>query len=147
MPFFFELLEKKIGLSRVGRITLSNEKKKVISTPNIMVPFQNVLMHNFNFLKEFETHDAFVISQDKYLEDDIIREKYGDRGFFYVHSGTLDKFEDILNKKGNFFSQNGVIPIIPFNIPTTTINKEFAVSEVNNFRSSSSVGLLMFRPD
>jgi archaeosine synthase len=136
MPFFFELLEKKIGLSRVGRITLSNEKKKVISTPNIVVPFQNVLMHNFNFLKEFETQDTFLISQDKYLEDDIIREKYGDRGFFYVHSGTLDKFEDILNKKGNFFSQNSVIPIIPFNIPTTTINKEFAVSEVKNFLTS-----------
>ena len=136
MPFFYELLEKKIGLSRVGRITLSNEKKKVISTPNIIIPFHNVLMHNFNFLKEFETQDTFLISQDKYLEDDIIREKFGDISFFYVHSGTLDKFEEILNKKGSFFSQNNIIPIIPFNIPTTAINKDFAVSEVKNFLTS-----------
>lgn len=136
MPFFFELLEKKIGLSRVGRITLSNKKKKVISTPNIVIPFHDVLMHNFNFLNEFETQDTFLISQDKYLEDDIIREKFGDNGFFYVHSGTLDKFEDVLNKKGSFFSQNNIIPIIPFNIPTTAINKDFAVSEVKNFLTS-----------
>ena len=54
MKGLFELLKKRIGFSRIGRISLSTDSKKYISTPNIIIPINKILMNEKNFIEEFE---------------------------------------------------------------------------------------------
>jgi len=61
MSNFFELLENRIGFSRIGRMSLSKEKKLFIRTPNVTIPIKNVLMKQFSFIQEFEDHKLFII--------------------------------------------------------------------------------------
>jgi len=136
MKPFFELLEKRIAFSRIGRINIGKKSKKFISTPNIVIPIKNILMNQLDFIKEFESHDIFLISSEKYLKKDIIQDKFRNTGFVYAHLGTLQKFKEILNKEMNLFSENNIISIIPFNIPTTSISKDFATKEIEHYLNS-----------
>ncbi|MFX1395201.1 MAG: hypothetical protein ACFFAH_16780, partial [Promethearchaeota archaeon] len=65
MTIFFELLEKRIGFSRIGRIKLSKNVKKFISIPNILIPINKILMQQLIFIEEFENHKLFIISNQK----------------------------------------------------------------------------------
>ena len=137
MNYFFELLSNRIGFSRIGRINLSKEKKLYIKTPNIIIPIKNVLMKQFSFIQEFENHDLFVISKEIFLKIGFLREKFKDTGFIFTHPGTLEKFEDILYKNLEIFTKDNVLSIIPFNIPTTTVGRDFTEREINYYLSSS----------
>ncbi|MFX1502543.1 MAG: DUF5591 domain-containing protein [Promethearchaeota archaeon] len=136
MNDFFEVIKTKIGYSRIGRIIFSKERKLYIDTPNIIIPVKSSLMKQFNFVQEFENHDLFSITKDFFLKIGFIREKFRDNGFIFTYPGTLRKFEEILIKNSNVLSKDNIISLIPFNIPTTSISKEFAVKEVKNYISN-----------
>ncbi|MHA1272471.1 MAG: DUF5591 domain-containing protein [Promethearchaeota archaeon] len=133
MPAFFEVIHKKIGFARIGRAKLYNTKKEFIETPQIVIPINKVLMQTFDFVKEFEDHYIYVIHSEKYLRGSFIDFKYDNSVFFYKCNGTFQKLSEILERKLNLFKTHNVIPIIPFNIPTTTINKNFAENELKHF--------------
>ncbi|MFX1571066.1 MAG: DUF5591 domain-containing protein [Promethearchaeota archaeon] len=90
-------------------------------------------MKQFNFIQEFEHHNLFTISKEFFLKIGFIREKFRNTGFIFTHTGTLKKFREILVKNSKVFSKDNIISLIPFNIPTTSINKEFAASEIENY--------------
>jgi len=133
MNYFFELITKSVGFSRVGRIVCSKETKKFISTPNIIVPMKKSLMNNVSFLEEFEDHEIFLILKDFYLKIGFLREKFNKTGFIYTHNGSMENFKEKLASNIDIFKEDNIIPSIPFNIPTTAINKEFAEEEIGNF--------------
>jgi archaeosine synthase len=146
MSIFFELLESRIGFSRIGRMSLSKEKKLFIRTPNVILPIKNVLMKQFNFIQEFENHDLFIISKEIFLKIGFLREKFKDTGFIFSHPGTLEKFESILQKNLEIFTEDNVVSIIPFNIPSTAIDKDFADREIKNYLNNV-VKILETHPD
>ena len=133
MSNFFELLENRVGYSRIGRINLSKNNKLFIRTPNVIIPIKNVLMKQFNFIQEFEDHDLFIISKEIFLKIGFIREKFKNNGFIFTYPGTLQKFQEILIKNSKAFSKDNIISLIPFNVPTTSISKEFAAREIKNY--------------
>ncbi|MFX1379065.1 MAG: DUF5591 domain-containing protein [Promethearchaeota archaeon] len=90
-------------------------------------------MKQFNFVQEFENHELFTISKDFFLKVGFIREKFRNNGFIFTYAGTLRKFEEILLKNSNVLSKDNIISLIPFNIPTTSISKEFALKEIKNY--------------
>ncbi|KKN62795.1 hypothetical protein LCGC14_0508560 [marine sediment metagenome] len=133
MTFFFELIENRIGFSRIGRVNLSKEKKLYLKTPNILIPIKNILMKQFSFIQEFENHDLFIISKEIFLQIGFLREKFKDTGFIFSYPGTLEKFEEILEGNLEIFTKDNVLAIIPFNIPTTSIDRAFAEGEVKRY--------------
>lgn len=133
MDLFFDLKSKKIGYSRIGRIYLSSKEKTYFNTPNIVIPMTNTLIGNINFLEYFENHQIFFITKQIFLKIGFLRDKFKNTSFIYSHSGTITKFNEILNKNRQIISQNNVISIIPFNVPTTSIDKDFAMQEIKNY--------------
>lgn len=131
--YSYELLSKKIGLSRIGRIYLSKASKERLRTPTIAIPLERFLMKQFSFVKEFEKHSLFIISKEIYLKAHFIREKFKNTGFIYNYNGTLEKFQEELDENLPIFSQNHVLAMIPFNIPTTAVSKSFALVEVEHY--------------
>jgi len=138
MSYFFELITKSVGFSRIGRIICSKESKKFISTPNIIIPMKKRLMTDLNFLEEFEDHEIFLILKDFYLKIGFLRDKFKKTGFIYTHSGSMESFKGILASNIDIFTEDNIIPSIPFNIPTTVINKEFAEEEIKIFIEESN---------
>ncbi len=132
---FFEILSKKIGFSRIGRFPKSNILKKHLITPHILIPINKTLMKQFNFLKEFLDHDTFIINDEKFLKRDFLLEKFKNGGVIYTHNGTLDEFHNIFEKKFNIFKEYNIFASFPFNVPTTTISKEFAEREIEEYLS------------
>ncbi|KKK44951.1 hypothetical protein LCGC14_1111410 [marine sediment metagenome] len=139
MTFFFELIENRIGFSRIGRVNLSKEKKLYIKTPNILIPIKNILMKQFSFIQEFENHDLFIISKEIFLQIGFLREKFKDTGFIFSFPGTLEKFKEILEENLEIFTKDNVLAIIPFNIPTTAIDRAFAEREVKHYLSNAAL--------
>ncbi len=139
MTFFFELIENRIGFSRIGRVNLSKEKKLYIKTPNILIPIKNILMKQFSFIQEFENHDLFIISKEIFLQIGFLREKFKDTGFIFSFPGTLEKFKEILEENLEIFTKDNVLAIIPFNIPTTAIGRVFAEREVKHYLSNAAL--------
>ena len=138
MSYFFELITKSVGFSRVGRIVCSKEAKRFISTPNIIIPMKKSLMKDLNFLEEFEDHEIFLILKDFYLKIRFLRDKFKESGFIYTHNGSMESFKEKLASNIDIFTEDNIIPSIPFNIPTTVINKEFAEEEINHFIEESN---------
>jgi len=138
MSYFFELITKSVGFSRVGRIVCSKESKRFISTPNIIIPMKKSLMNDLNYLEEFEDHEIFLIVKDFYLKIGFLRDKFRKTGFIYTHTGSMESFKEKLESNIDIFTKDNIIPSIPFNIPTTAINKEFAEAEINNFIKESN---------
>ena len=133
MTFFFEVLTKKIGLSRIGRLSMSKSSKNYIKTPITAIPLRKSLITRLNYMKEFENHNLFIISEEKQLESEFLEDKYKNTGFIYYHYGTIEKFREILEERVDLFMQNEIISIIPFNNPTTIISKDFAIDEIKYF--------------
>ncbi|MFX1312892.1 MAG: DUF5591 domain-containing protein [Promethearchaeota archaeon] len=133
MNYFFELIANRIGYSRIGRISLSRDRNLYINTPNIIIPIKNSLMKQFSFIQEFENHKLFIISKEIFLKIGFLREKFKNTGFIFSYTGTLENFEDILIRNLEIFSEDKIISILPFNIPSTSINKDFAEKEINEY--------------
>jgi len=138
MNYFFELITKSVGFARIGRIVCSKESKRFISTPNIIIPMKKSLMNDLNFLEEFEDHEIFLILKDFYLKIGFLRDKFKKTGFIYTHNGSMESFKEKLASNIDIFREDNIIPSIPFNIPTTVINKEFAEEEIKNFIKESN---------
>ncbi len=138
MSNFFELLENRIGFSRIGRINLSKERKLYIRTPNVTIPIKNVLMKQFSFIQEFENHDLFIISKEIFLKIGFLREKFKNTGFIFSNPGTFEKYEKILRKNEEIFTKDNVLSIIPFNFPSTAIGIDFARREVRFYLSNAT---------
>ena len=132
MDFFFELLKNRIGFSRIGRINLLGTQKP-IKTPTLVIPFNKVLMDDFDFIDSFGNHKIFLISEQKFLNPQVLDHTFKASGFVYTHYGTIKKFKRILSQNEDIIQENDVIPIIPFHIPTTTINVEFAKDEIQYY--------------
>jgi len=133
MNISYEILSKKIGLSRIGRICFSKTSKERLKTPTLAIPLERFLMKQFNFIKEFENHSLFTISKEIYLKTHFIREKFKNTSFIYNYNGTLNTLQEVLDENLFIFSQNHLLAIIPFNIPTTAISKNFAILEIENY--------------
>jgi len=146
MSNFFELLENRIGFSRIGRMNLSKERKLYIRTPNVAIPIKIVLMKQFSFIQEFENHDLFVISKEIFLKMGFLREKFKNTGFIFSYPGTYEKYKEILKKNLEIFKKDNVVSIIPFNIPSTTIGRSFAEREVKNYLTRA-VDILKTNPN
>lgn len=137
MSYFFEVLSSRIGFSRIGRILFSKKRRLYVSTPNIIIPIKNALMRQLNFIQEFEDHEIFTVSKEIFLKIGFLKEKFKDNGFLFMSNGTMNKYEEILLTNLNVFSEDNIISIIPFNIPTTSISKEFATAEIKNHLSNT----------
>ena len=146
MNFFFDVLSSRIGFSRISKIILSKKRKLNISAPNIIIPINNSLMRQLNFIQEFENHKIFTVSKEIFLKIGFIKEKYKNTGFVFMNNGTLTKFQDILMKNTTTFSEDNIISILPFNIPTTIISKEFAENEIENYLVQAEQ-ILQFYPN
>lgn len=133
MKYFYELIRKKIGYSREGRIVLNKESKKYVKTPSLIIPIKSILMAQLSFLEFFEDHELFLISKEIFLKISFLREKFKNKTFIYTHEGTIDKYREILSQNIEIFSKDNIITSIPFNIPTTFINKEFAKREIKDY--------------
>ena len=133
MTFFFELLSKEIGLSRTGRIILSKEFKRYVSTPNTVIPLKKFLLSKVSYLEEFEKHQIFIISKVIFLKIAFLQDKFKENGFIYTHYGTLERFQEILDENIEIFSQDNLIALIPFNNPSCVVNREFAKDEINHY--------------
>lgn len=131
MDFFFEVLKNRTGFSRIGRINLLGSQKP-IKTPTLVIPFNQVLMDFFDFIESFGNHKIFLISEPKYLRTQVLDGTFKASGFVYTHYGTLQKFKQILTERKEIIVDHDVIPIIPFNIPTTSINLTFAKAEIKH---------------
>ena len=118
---FFEVINSKIGFSRIGRLSISKNPRRYVKTPNIVIPIKNILMRQLNFIEQFENQDMFIISKEIFLKISFIKDKFKNTGFMFTHHGTLEKFQQILVENLKIFSEDNIIPLIPFNIPTTTI--------------------------
>ncbi|MHA2049486.1 MAG: DUF5591 domain-containing protein [Promethearchaeota archaeon] len=94
-------------------------------------------MKQFSFIREFENHDLFIISKEIFLKIGFLREKFINTGFIFTYPGTLEKYEDILERNLEIFTDDNVLSIIPFNIPTTTIGRDFAEREITYYLSNS----------
>ena len=132
MRIFFELVSKNIGLSRIGRIILSKEEKRYVSSPNIIIPIKKSLVNMVDFLEEFEKHPLFLISNEIFLKISFLRAKFKESQFLYTHYGTIEKFLNVLEENKDIFLEDNIIALIPFNNPTTVLNKEFAKREVEH---------------
>jgi archaeosine synthase len=132
MDFFFELLKNRCGFSRIGRINLLGSQKP-IKTPNLIIPLNQCLMKNLDFIESFGDHKLFLISNEEYIEEQFLNGMFKDSGFLYTHYGTLEKFIEIFNQKKEIFLKYNLSPIIPFNVPTTTINLEFMEQEIKHY--------------
>lgn len=130
---FFELISKKIGFARVGRFSKSIALKKFIKTPHIVIPINKKLINQLSFIEEFEEQGLFIIFKEKYLKMELFWDKFKNISLLYTHTGTLEKFQEIIVRNLEIFSKDNVIAIIPFNIPTTTISKEFAKREIEKY--------------
>jgi len=137
MTIFYELLKIRIG--RIGRILVSKKNKKYIHTPNVIIPLNSILVNQIDFTSEFEDHLLFKISEEKILKSEILKRTFKSASFIYTHKGTLDKFQEILSNNKRIFIENDIFAIIPFNIPTTAINKNFAVREIENYLKNAEI--------
>jgi archaeosine synthase len=54
-------------------------------------------------------------------------------GIIFAYSGTFDRFQKIINEKQDIFPQNKILAVIPFNVPTTSVNFDFAKQEINHY--------------
>jgi len=133
MNFFFEILVKQIGYSRLGRISLSESSENYIYTPNIIIPLKSILVSQLNFLEFFEDQDVFFTTKEVFLKIGFLREKFKNTGFIYTHTGALERFQEILIDNRKIFSEENIIALIPFNIPTTSVSKQFAENEIRNY--------------
>ncbi len=125
MKPLFEVVKKKVALSRIGRINIFPSSHKYIKTPTILIPINKGLVKDIKFIIEFEDDDLFKINDEIFLKETFLHQKFKNKGFIYTHSGLLENFIDILKNNIEHFSEEIVIPIIPFNIPTTSISKDF----------------------
>ncbi len=133
MNLFFDLKSKKVGYSRIGKVYLSSKVRKYFSTPNIVIPMTNTLIGNINFLEYFENHEIFLITKEIFLKIGFLQDKFRNTSFMYSHNGTLERYEEILHINEQIFSQDNICSIIPFNIPTSSIDKDFAEKEIKNY--------------
>ncbi|TXT58457.1 MAG: Archaeosine synthase [Promethearchaeota archaeon] len=133
MNFFFELLKNRAGFSRIGRMYLSRTDDKYVRTPNILIPIKEILMRHFNFIEEFEHHNLFLISERKYIKHRFIESTFKNVGIIFAYNGMLERFQRIIEEKKDYFSENKILAVIPFNVPTTSVNYEFAKHEINHY--------------
>jgi archaeosine synthase len=132
MGFFFELLKNRAGFSRIGRINLLGAKKP-IKTPNIVVPLNSCLMEDVDFIESFGDHKIFLISDANYIEEQFLDGRFRDSGFIFTHHGTLRAFSEIIRQNKEVIIEYDLCPIIPFNIPMTGINVDFARQEIDYY--------------
>ncbi len=131
MNFFFDIRKNRVGYSRIGRISISSDNKNHILTPNIIIPLTKSLLSNLDFLEEFEDHDAFIVFDESLLNQQILERKFRNSTVLFYHYGTIERFSEIVASHRNLFLNRKVFPIIPFNLPSTSISRTFTENELN----------------
>ncbi|MFW5895177.1 MAG: hypothetical protein ACOCT9_00385, partial [archaeon] len=134
MRYVFELLKNRAGFARIGRILRKQNDENLYNyTPEIIVQLNDLLLHDFHFLREFSDPHFLIISNEEHLNPYLLGEKFDDQYFIYTHYGKLEKFLEVLKKKAIFLINEDILCIIPFNIPTRAISKEFASQEIKKY--------------
>ncbi|TXT59325.1 MAG: Archaeosine synthase [Promethearchaeota archaeon] len=129
MAFFFELLKNRVGFARIGRINLLGAREP-IKTPINIIPLTKGLLQDLDFVDSFGDHELLFISDENHIDEHFLDGMFQDSGFLFTHYGTIERFNEIFNAKKDIFLKFKVCPIIPFNIPTTTLNFEFTKQEI-----------------
>lgn len=130
MNHFFEVIKKKTALSRIGRLNFSKSSKNYMRTPSIFIPINELFVKDINFIMEFEENEIFLIDNEEFLKKTFLHEKFRNKGFIYTYGGVFENFVNILENNIDLFTNENIISIIPFNIPTTTISKAFAQDQI-----------------
>ncbi len=137
MKGFFEILNFKGGFGKISRMNLIQERKVYIHTPKLIVPLNDLLFNDKELLDFLKNYDLFkILNLDELKEINFFHEQFfKDKGFFFSNSGTFETFQD--NLEDNLIKEkiNNVFLIIPFNVPTTAISLDFAISELQNYLS------------
>ncbi|MFO8018498.1 MAG: DUF5591 domain-containing protein [Promethearchaeia archaeon] len=134
MSYIFELLKNRTGFARIGRVLKTRNKEKIYNyTPDIAVHLNDLLLHNFHFLREFNDPHFFIISHEKHLNSCLLGEKFEEQYCIYTHYGKLERFQKVLEKKSAFLVEKDILCVIPFNIPTRAPSKEFASQAIKNY--------------
>ncbi|GAG92757.1 unnamed protein product, partial [marine sediment metagenome] len=130
MKGFFEILNFKGGFGKISRMNLTQERKVYIHTPKLIVPLNDLLFNDKELLDFLKNYDLFkILNLDELKEINFFHEQFfKDKGFFFSNSGTFETFQD--NLEDNLIKEkiNNVFPIIPFNVPTTAMSLDFAIS-------------------
>ena len=134
MTYIFELLKNRTGFSRIGRIQRKRNGENIYNyTPDIVIQLDDTLLHNFNFLREFSNPQFLIISEKKHLSSSLLEQKFENQYFIYTHYGKLDKFISTLDAKLQFITDNNILCLIPFNLPTRAISKDFAEQAIKSY--------------
>lgn len=147
MKGFFEISKFKGGFGKIGRINLTQKGNQFIRTPELIIPVNPDLINDIEFLEAIKNHSLLKIlnfeefnkklATNPYVQDENMGEVWNNLmqyyGFVYSNSGSLEVFKSemenfLLSKKNN-----NIFPIIPFNVPTTALDREFAVVETQNY--------------
>ena len=130
MNFFFNLIKKRIGLSRIGRVNFSNNTSNYQNTPLIAFPLNDVIQNNKIFTEEFADQSLFVLSDVKFFDFNKIKKTFKKADFIYYHEGFYNIFKKNLEENLEIYTNKKIFPIIPFNTPNVSLNKEFAKDEI-----------------
>ena len=133
MSIFFEVLKKRSGFSRIGRIKLATSEHTYIRSPHILIPINKSLLAIFDFVKQFEDQKMFLIHHEKYLKKSFKHTKYKSSIFIYSPLGTFQRFKEIFTLHKSIFHEDNIFPIIPFNGPNTILDKEFCTAEIKHY--------------
>ncbi|MCK4239206.1 MAG: hypothetical protein KAX33_08805, partial [Candidatus Lokiarchaeota archaeon] len=137
MKGFFEILNFKGGFGKISRMNLIQEKKGYIHTPKLIVPLNDLLFNDKELLDFLKNYDLFkILNLDELKKLNFFHDSFfQSNGFFFSNSGTFETFQD--NLEDNFIKEkiNNVFLIIPFNVPTTAMSLDFAISELQNYLS------------
>lgn len=137
MKGLFEILKFKGGFGKVGRINLLRVRKQYINSPNLIIPINRFLFNDKELLESLKNHNLFkILNFEELNEVNFFQNSFfQSNGFFFSNSGTFDVFQEMLENHFIKEKRDNIIPIIPFNVPTTSISRDFAIEEMQHYFS------------
>ncbi|MBN1803281.1 MAG: DUF5591 domain-containing protein [Candidatus Lokiarchaeota archaeon] len=133
MTFSFEVLLEKIGFSRMGRVGFSNSANKRFKTPIIAFPLINTILESKEqYFQDLGEESLIIISEPSLISSELIWSNNNLNSCLFYYPGTTKVFIDIFKENFNLFESKNILAIIPFNNPTTAMNRTFALKEIRN---------------
>jgi len=140
---FFEVSKFKGGFGKIGRINLIHKGNRYIKTPDLIIPVNSHLIKDIEFIDALKHHSLIKFLNFDEFGKKLAKSPFNDKqawenlftyyGIVYINSGSFEAFEHELENfvlKENF---KNIFPIIPYNVPTTALNRDFATKETQNY--------------
>ncbi|MFX1238251.1 MAG: DUF5591 domain-containing protein, partial [Promethearchaeota archaeon] len=120
-------------LSRIGRWVLGVQSRKRVKTPTMAHPLNNLLFErHIKEIQELGRNSFLIISNRSIFNSKFWKENNEDFFFIFDYTGKIETFRKIINENGEKLINADVLTIIPFNNPTSSIDKVFALNEINH---------------